>query len=71
MHTDWRDVLGGYLSANQALDEYAKTRCEGEALWAWMERMSRELWAASGEHVDEDWAYLAGCLESEAAGDPF
>lgn len=65
-NTRYSDILGNYVSAAEILAEFRQTAAPAETLAAWIERQSRELWAASGEHRDEDWQALARQVERDA-----
>jgi hypothetical protein len=64
--THYSDVLGNYVTATEIMREFYRTG-GGLPLPQWIEQKSRDLWAASGEHREEDWDALAAQIERDAA----
>ncbi len=64
-NTNWWDVLGNNVTAQQAIAQYRAERANGETLAEWMERTAAALY--DGETANEDWERLARQLERQAA----
>lgn len=63
--TNWYDVLGNDVTAQQAMAQYEAERGEGETLAEWMQRTSEALWGEADSEVD--WGRLADQLQRQAA----
>lgn len=68
---DYADIFGTDATALDMVRLWASDTGDtgDETLAQWLERQSVEIWAESGQHVDEDWQRLSVSVLEDAASD--
>jgi len=66
VNTEWHEILGNHISAEETYQVYVSERTEGETLAEWITRKNEELWGSERNDISAIVNRLAADLERAA-----